>query len=86
MKLLKMGINVKIKILIWHMVGEMVKTWGRAKFYLSCSYSCTLFFLVKNLLGKLKNLYTSQTKTKNVKGVKMVGFIKTLMLVVFTVL
>ena len=27
MKLFKVGKNVKIKILIWHMMGEMVKKW-----------------------------------------------------------
>ena len=54
MKLFKMGENVKLKILIWHMVGEMVKKWSR--FYLSCNYSCKLYFLGKILLVKFENL------------------------------
>ena len=36
------------------MVGEMVKKQGRARLYISCNYSCTLYFLVKILLVKLK--------------------------------
>ena len=32
MKLFKMGKNVRIKILIWFMLGEMVKKQGRARF------------------------------------------------------
>ena len=59
MKLFKMGKNVRIGILIWHMVDEMVKKQGRARFYLSCNYFCTLYFLVKMSLVKLKNLHTS---------------------------
>ena len=54
MKLFIMGKNVKIEILIWHMVGEMVKKLDRARFYLSCNYSCTLYFLVKLLNIKIK--------------------------------
>ena len=57
MKLFKMVKNIKIKILICYMVDEMVKKWGRASFYLSCN--CTLCFLVKILLVKLKSLHTS---------------------------
>ena len=57
MKLFKMVKNIKIKILIWYMVDEMAKKWGRARFYLSCN--CTLCFLVKILLVKLKSLHTS---------------------------
>ena len=45
MKLFKIRKNERIKILIWHMVGEIVKKWGR--FYLSCNYFCTLHPLVK---------------------------------------
>ena len=45
-----------INTLIWHMVGEMIKKWGR--FYLSCNYSCTLHLLVKIKEVKLKNLHT----------------------------
>ena len=39
MKLFKAVKNIKIKTLIWHIVGEVVKEWGGAKFYLSCDYS-----------------------------------------------
>ena len=38
-------------------LGKMVKKWGRQRFYLWCSYSFTISFLVKVLLVKLKNLY-----------------------------
>ena len=34
MKLFKIENKVKLKILIWHMVSEMVKNWIRAIFYL----------------------------------------------------
>ena len=51
--------NIKIKVLIWHIVVEMVKKWGKARFYLSYNYSYTLHFLVKILLVKLKNLHHS---------------------------
>ena len=37
----------------------MVKKQGRARFYLSCNYYCTLYYLLKMLLVKLKNLHTS---------------------------
>ena len=37
----------------------MAKEQSRARFYLSCSYFCTLYFLVNMLLVKLKNLHTS---------------------------
>ena len=40
------------------MLGKMVKKWGRTGFYLSRSYSCTVYFLVKTLLIMSKNLYT----------------------------
>ena len=39
------------------MVGEIVKKYGRAKFYLSYNYSCTLYLLVKIKEVKLKNLH-----------------------------
>ena len=51
-----MGKNARIKTLIWHMVGGMAKKQGRARFYISCNYFCTLYFLVKMLLVKLKTL------------------------------
>ena len=47
------------------MVGEMVKKWVRARFYLSYNYSSTLYFLVKILLVKLKNLHTSACLNPN---------------------
>ena len=53
-----MGKSARIKILIWHMVGEMVETLGRARFYLSCNYSCTLYHIVKVKEVKLKKLHT----------------------------
>ena len=56
MKLFKIGKNVRLKILIWHMVSEMVKKWGR--FYLSCNYSRTSHLLVKIKEVKLKNPHT----------------------------
>ena len=43
----------------WYMVDEMVKKWGKAKFYLLCNYSYTLHLLLKNLLVNLKNLRVS---------------------------
>ena len=38
------------------MLGEMVKELGMSKFYFSCNFSCTLYFLVKIELVKLKKL------------------------------
>ena len=52
-----------LKILIWDMVGEMVK--NRASFYVSCNYSCTIYFLVKIKEVKLKNLHTSSCLNLN---------------------
>ena len=57
---------------------------NRARFYLSCNYSCLLNVLVKIKEVKLKNLHTSAclnlnygtTETKNAIIAKMVGFIK----------
>ena len=56
MKLFKIGKYVRIKTLIWHMVGETIKKWGR--FHLSCNYPCTFHLLVKIKEVKLKNLHT----------------------------
>ena len=58
MKLFKTRRNLKIKI--WCMLGEMIKRWGKARFYLPCNYSCKLYFLMKVLLVKLKNFYSSE--------------------------
>ena len=65
----------------------MVKKWGREIFYISCNYFCTISFLVKTLLAKLKNLYHSvclnlshkkkQNSDQNVKVEKMVVSVKT---------
>ena len=38
-------------------MDEMIKKWG-GKSYISCSYSCTVSFLMKISLIKLKYLYT----------------------------
>ena len=56
MELFEMRKNVKKKVLIWHMVGEMVKKEDRARLYISWNYSCTWYFLVKILLVKFKEL------------------------------
>ena len=53
MKSFKIGRN--IKILIWYMMGEMVK--NRARFYLSCNYFCTLYLLGKNKAVKLQDFH-----------------------------
>ena len=49
----------KYKDSILYIVGEMVKKYGWARFFISCNYSCTFYFLVKILFVKLKNLHTS---------------------------
>ena len=36
-------------------LDEMVKKWGRERFYISCNFSYTISLLVKILLAKLKN-------------------------------
>ena len=48
-----------VKMLICHLVRGIIKKWGRARFYLSCNYSYTRYFLMKILLTKLSNIYTS---------------------------
>ena len=73
----KMRKKCREKDLIWHMVGEMVKKWGRTRLYNSCNYSCTSYLLVK-----LKNLHTSVCLQLNCCTAKhkpkmMVQFIKT---------
>ena len=64
----------------------MVKKWGKERFYISCNYSCTISFMVKILLVKLKNLYIqfawisimkNQNSEQNVKVEKMMVFVKT---------
>ena len=65
-------------------MNEMIKKWGRERFYISCNYSCTISFLLNILLAKLKNLYSvclnleSVCCNKNVKVKKMVVFVETL--------
>ena len=67
-------------------IHEMVKKWGRKRFYILCSYSCTISYIVKTLLVKLKNLYIQyawisnmqkQNSNQNVRVKKMVVFVKT---------
>ena len=64
---------------------KLLKKWGRERFYVWCSYSCTISFLVKVLLAKLKCLYIQyawisimkkQNCNQNVKVGKVVDFIK----------
>ena len=59
---------------------------GQEKVYISCNYSCTIYFLVKILLVKLKHLYIpyawisivkKQNSNQNVKVEKMVVLVKT---------
>ena len=63
----------------------MVKKWSRKGFYISCYYSCTISFLVKILLVKLKylciwcawiSIMKKQNSNQNVKFEKMVVFVK----------
>ena len=53
----------------------------RERFYLSCNYYCTLYFLVKlkelNFSRLESKLWHGKTETKNEKVAKMVEFIKT---------
>ena len=69
-------------------IHEMVKKWGRGqqRFYISRKYPCTLSFMVKILLVKLKNLYIQyawisiikkQNHNQHVKVEKVVVFVKT---------
>ena len=58
MELFEMRKNLRKKNLIWHMLGEMVEKQGKARLHISYNYSCTLYFLVKILLVKLKNFHT----------------------------
>ena len=67
--------NIKIKILIWHMVGEIVLKWGRSRFYqgfIPAHYTS---------LVKIKILHTSAglnlNYDKNGEGTKTVVLIKT---------
>ena len=48
----------------------MGKKWGRGRFYLSCNYSCSLYFLVKIFLVKLKNLHPSACLNLNYGATK----------------
>ena len=54
----------------------MVKKWGREKFYISCSYPCTISFLVKiffPFFSGCLNLMKKLNSNQNVKVEKM-GF------------
>ena len=79
-----------VKIFVWQLeegwVDEMVKKWDRKRFYISCNYSCTISFLVKILLVKLKLLLYSVclnliikkwNSNQNVKVEKMIVFVTT---------
>ena len=65
--------NIRIKILIWRMVGEMVKN-RVGQDFLSCNYFCMLYFFVDMLEF---TLWHNKTETKNAKAAKTVEFIKT---------
>ena len=65
---------------------ELVKKWGWERFYISCNYSCTISFMIKILLVKLKYLYIQcallsimkkQNNNQNVRVKEMVVFVKT---------
>ena len=68
-------------------MGKDVKKFGATRFYILCNYSCTISFLIKILLAKLKKyLYTQyasistmkkQNSKKIVKDKKIVIFVKT---------
>ena len=67
------------------MLDKTVKKWDRERFYISCSYTCTISFLVKILLAKLKNLYIQyawisimqkQNSNQNVMVEKTAVFVK----------
>ena len=85
MKPFKNGKNIKIRILIWHMVDKMVKKQGRARFSLSCSYFWHYYIIFSENVKEpshfsmLKSrLWHNKTETKKcIKVVKMVEFIKT---------
>ena len=62
----------------------MVKQWDKERLYISCNYSFSIFFSVKILLAKLKNLYIqyawvsimkNHSSNQNVKVKKMVVFV-----------
>ena len=46
---------------------EMIKLWGRVRFYNSCNYSCTMSFMVKILLLKQKNLNIQYDRISTMK-------------------
>ena len=67
-------------------MDEMIKKCGRESFYISCNFSCTISFLVKILLPKLRKLYIQyasisimkkQNSDQKVKFEKIVVFVKT---------
>ena len=45
------------------MFGEMVNKWGRAMFYFSCNYSCTLLFGEKFISEFKEPLYFSMLES-----------------------
>ena len=52
------------------MLGKIVEKWGRARFYLSRSYSGSLYSLKKKLFFKLKNLHSSACFNLNYDAAK----------------
>ena len=53
-----------MKILMWHILGEIVRNMARF-FFLPCNYSRTLYVSVKNKEVKRKNLPTSASLNMN---------------------
>ena len=49
----------------------MVKIWGRKRFYISCTYFCTIFFMVKILLVTLGTFIFNILEPQSWKNVKM---------------
>ena len=84
MKFYKMEKNVKKKILIWQMLGEMIKKWDKVLSFMKLFLHTIMFS--ENFISKVKEpshfsmleskLWHSKTVTKNVAGAKMVKFTK----------
>ena len=51
MKLFKIGKNVRIKILIWHMAGEIIKKQGSARFFFHVIISAHCTFKNENVIS-----------------------------------
>ena len=48
------GGDLKFEVIVWNRGGGSHKGIGQEKVYISCNYSCTIAFLLKILLVKLK--------------------------------